>query len=59
MVNTGLGTDAAAYSAKPVAGNAYCVGPNHDWEVPYPQRTSVSTTIYIADGYIWPAETGE
>jgi hypothetical protein len=59
MVNTGLGTDAAACSAKLVAGNAYCVGPNHDWKVPYPQRTSVSTTIYITDGYIWPAETGE
>ncbi|SPJ75732.1 uncharacterized protein FTOL_05463 [Fusarium torulosum] len=59
MVNTGLGTDAAACSAKLVAGNAYCVGPNHDWKDPYPQRTSVSTTIYITDGYVWPAETGE
>ncbi|EYB25202.1 hypothetical protein FG05_08160 [Fusarium graminearum] len=59
MVNTGLGTDAAACSAKLVAGNAYCVGPNHDWKDHYPQRTSVSTTIYITDGYVWPAETGE
>ncbi|KAI1061606.1 hypothetical protein LB506_011963 [Fusarium annulatum] len=38
MVNTELGTDAAACSALPVAGNAYCIGPNHDWRFLIPKE---------------------
>lgn len=57
LVNTGLGTDAEACSDKLVVGNAYCVGPNHDWEVPFPRRTEVTETIYITDDDVRPVET--
>ncbi|RSL89261.1 hypothetical protein CDV31_015909 [Fusarium ambrosium] len=57
LVNTGLGTDAETCSDKLVIGNAYCVGPNHDWKVPFPRRTEVTKTIYITDEGVSPTET--
>ncbi|KAH6898189.1 hypothetical protein B0T10DRAFT_453530 [Thelonectria olida] len=56
-VNTRLGTSAETYSDKLIVGNAYCIGPNHDWKVPFPVRTQVTTTITIRDGYMWPVKT--
>lgn len=54
-VNPSLGTDASACSTKLIVGNAYCIGPNHDWLVPFKSKSPVTTTITITDA--WAIET--